>query len=158
MSRSFKLLVVASALLASCASAQTMDDPNVITRAEFKQLRWLEGTWRGTGIGQGPFYERYSFPNDTTLAIEHLDSTLSRVTETSHYVLANGKLANTNPRMKWQASAIAARSVTFTPVLGARNSFIWKYENVDSWTAILLWPETATSPKGERVYDMVRLR
>ena len=55
-----KLLQILFALavftLASCAdSAQT----NKFTTADLQKLRWIEGTWRGTGDVDKPFFERY---------------------------------------------------------------------------------------------------
>jgi hypothetical protein len=160
MRRRFGLVMVATGWLAgSCASAQTADDPDTITRAEFKQLRWIEGSWRGSGVGQSPFFERYSFPNDTTLAVEHFaDSTFARVTETSYYVLAHGTLASTNPQRRWQAKTITARDALFGPMVGVTNSFLWRLESADAWTAVILLPETPTKPRRERIYNMVRAR
>ena len=40
--------------------------PKEITRADLAKLRWIVGTWRGTGGDVAPFYERYKFENDST--------------------------------------------------------------------------------------------
>lgn len=160
MSRTTWMVVVITAMVSACASsaAQT-DEPNTITRSKFAQLRWLEGTWRGDGVNQSAFFERYRFTNDTTLTIDTFsDSTLAHVSETSIYILAGGKLANTNPKARWEASKLTERAVTFSPVFGVRNSFVWQRENADAWTAVLLWPATGTQPAAERVYRMVRVK
>lgn len=146
--------------LGACASGNAqIDDPNTISRTEFAQLRWLEGTWRGSGVNQAPFFERYRFTNDTTLTIETFsDSTLATVSETSLYVLSNGKLGNVHPKARWEATKLTDRAVTFSPIAGVRNTFIWQHENQNAWTAILLWPATDAQPARERVYNMVRMR
>jgi hypothetical protein len=158
--KSFRWLVM-SAVLSACASAQSqvtqIDDPATITRAEFAQLKWIEGTWRGSGANQAPFYERYRFTNDTTLAVDAFtDSTMTRINETSYFVLANGKLTNTNPNLKWEATKLTDKSVTFTPVVGVRNTFVWDRQTADSWIAVLYWPPSGGQPARERVYTMVR--
>jgi hypothetical protein len=160
MSRMKYVVLVVSGILGACASSAAQnDDPNTITRTEFAQLRWLEGTWRGSGVNQAPFYERYHFTNDTTLTIDtYTDSTLARVSDTSIYMLAGGKIANTNPKSRWEASKLTDRAVTFSPIFGARNTFVWQRENENAWTAILLWPATNAQPAGERIYNMVRMR
>ncbi len=44
----------------SPASA-TPAPPQRITVAELAKLRWIDGTWRVTGVVKTPFYERYHF-------------------------------------------------------------------------------------------------
>ena len=51
-----------------------------ISREAFAGLRWIAGSWRGSGDGQAPFYERYRFEDDSTLVVETFtDSTLAVV-------------------------------------------------------------------------------
>ena len=156
--RKFAIAVLVLTVTA-CQTTREVDDPKVTTHAEFAKLKWLEGTWVGSGIDQAPFFERYHFINDSTLIIESFsDATLSKVTETSEYGVRNGKLGNAHPRSRWEATALTDRSVTFGPVAGVRNSFIWRYETPNTWTAIILHPADATRPARERVYNMVRMR
>src|SRR5688500_18028374 len=61
---------------------------NHITVEDLKKRRWIEGTWRGTGGGVPPFFERYRFENPTTLVVEGLaDEKVEKVTETSRFEL-----------------------------------------------------------------------
>jgi hypothetical protein len=154
------MVAVALVTLSACATGkEPIDDPSTISRNEFAQLRWLEGTWRGSGINQAPFFERYHFTNDTTLTIDTFtDSTLSSVSETSLYVLSNGKLANIHPQARWEATTLTDRAVTFSPVRGVRNTFIWQRKSPNAWTAILRWPATDAQPARERTYHMARIR
>jgi len=75
-----KLLQVLFALavftLASSAdSAQTKK----FTAVDLQKLRWIEGTWRGTGDVDKPFFERYRFENNSVLAVDSFeDETLER--------------------------------------------------------------------------------
>jgi hypothetical protein len=57
------------------------------------RFRWLEGTWRGTGEGVQPFFERYRFEKDSTLAIDGFENEkLEKVTDTTRYELKMGNL------------------------------------------------------------------
>lgn len=128
-----------------------------LTADDLKKLRWIEGTWRGTGEGVQPFYERYRFENDTTLAIDTFaDEQLTKVTDTTRYELKNGEMGGGNEGFRWVAGALDDKSITFVPVAKARNSFRWETVDKDSWKAVLNWPATAERPARERVYKMER--
>lgn len=135
-----------------------------MTRADLAHLRWIVGTWRGSGTDQAPFYERYRFADDSTLLVESFaDSTLGRVTDVTRFELRRGQLASTpnDPRpnaSRWAASSIERDgSVTFVPLARARNRFTWRRDSPDAWTAILDWPATPGGAEARRrVYDMRR--
>ena len=65
--------------------------PIQVTTADLGKLRWIVGTWRGTGGGVPPFFERYQFENESTLAVETFaDETLTKVDDVSRFVLMDG--------------------------------------------------------------------
>jgi hypothetical protein len=159
-----RFLIVALLLcFAACATGQQnapqapqAPKPATLTAADLQKLRWIEGSWRGTGIDQPPFFERYKFENDTTLVMDSLeDEKLTKVTETSRYELKNGEFSGGGSG-RYVTTALDDNSITFEPVVKARNSFIWKRESKDSWTAILKWPATKDKPAGERIYNLER--
>lgn len=132
--------------------------PKRISPAELAKLRWIEGTWRGTGDVEKPFYERYYFEGDSTLVVEGLaDETLSKVTDVTRFELKDGAFGNAGDGSRWVATQLDDKSVTFEPVVKARNSFRWQQESKDVWKAILNWPATADKPARQRVYLMERL-
>ena len=56
--------------------------PAKLTAEDLKKLRWIEGTWRGTGVNQPAFFERYRWENDTTLAVDSFENEkLEKVTD-----------------------------------------------------------------------------
>ena len=149
------LTVVLLLSLVACDSGQeyTPPKPKTLTAADLQKLRWIEGSWRGTGVNQPPFFERYRFENDTTLAVDHFeDETLAKVTSTGKYELKNGEFRNDS----YVATAIDDNSISFEPLRAGSNSFIWKRESKDSWTANLRWPASGNKPAGERTYNMER--
>ena len=159
-----KLISTCTVAVLFAASAQSSaqvpvqkDTPQAITQQQFSSLRWLAGKWVGSGVDQGPFFERYSFSDDSTLIVDSFaDSTFGPVTESARYELRGGVLANTGV-MRWTAVRIAGDSVVFVPLLKARNGFVWRRDDANRWTAVITW--TAKDGKAaRRVYDMRRAK
>lgn len=133
----------------------TPPKPKTLTAEDLKKLRWIEGSWRGTGVNQPAFFERYRFENDSTLAVDHFeDQTLAKVTNTDRFELKNGEFRDGSGG--YVATALDDSSITFEPLKAGSNSFIWKREAKDSWTAILKWQASGNKPAGERIYNMER--
>ena len=127
--------------------------PKIVSATDLAPLRWIEGSWRGSGY-EKPFYERYRFENDTTLLMEELaDETLSKVNDTTRYELKDGLFSNA----RYVATALDDKSITFESVTNAQNGFRWERESDNSWKATLWWPANNNSPAGQRVYLLERL-
>ena len=155
------LIIVVLLCFAACATGQQTGPqapkPATLTAADLQKLRWIEGSWRGTGIDQPPFFERYKFENDTTLVIDSFDDEkLTKVTDTTRYELKDGEFGGGSGGARYVATALDDNAITFEPVVKVRNSFIWKRESKDSWTAIIKWPATKDKPAGERIYNLER--
>lgn len=150
-------LLAVALLCLSCTQAgpQTAPPkPKTLTAADLQKLRWIEGSWRGSGDKQAAFFERYRFENDTTLAVDTLEA--DKVTDTTLFVLRDGEFGGGSEGSRWVATALDENSISFEPVTKARNSFSWQRETKDSWKAVLKWPATKDKPAGERVYQMER--
>ena len=151
------LLIFILVIGPGCASRSAQTPAKKMTPADLQKLRWIEGTWRGTGINQPAFFERYRFEGDSVLAVDGFDDEkLTRVTDTTRFELKDGEFGGGSEGSRYVASTLDDNSILFVPVIKARNSFIWKRETKDSWTAIIRWPATDTKPAGERVYNMER--
>lgn len=129
-----------------------------ITPADLAKLRWIEGSWRGTGDIDKSFYERYKFENETTLAVESFgDDKFDKATDVSRFELKDGEFGSTDADgRRSAASTIDANSVTFEPVVKSRNTFRFERELENSWKATLTWPATDKAPAGQRIYKMER--
>ena len=93
------------------AQLPTSPKPHKLTVQDLQSLRWIVGTWRGTGGGVPPFVERYRFENPTTLVMEQLEN--ERVTSTSRYELRNGEFRGGSAQSIRVATAFDAGSITF---------------------------------------------
>ena len=132
--------------------------PKPITTADLKSLRWIEGTWRGTGDVEKPFFERYHFENDSTLVVESFpDETLSKVDDVTRFELKEGQFTNGGEGARWAATQLDENSITFEPVARARNTFRWERQSENIWKATLRWPAAGDTPAKQRVYQMERL-
>jgi hypothetical protein len=145
--------------LAGCAQPSVAQTPPLkkFSASDLEKLRWIEGSWRGTGDVESPFFERYRFENESTLAVDSFtDEKLTKIDETTRFELKDGQFGNGGDGSRWIASAIDDRGITFVPLLKARNSFRWQRESDNTWTAILTWPAAEGKPERKRVYKMER--
>lgn len=149
--------VIFALLLTACMQntpeAQTNTaEPKKFTAADVAKLRWIEGTWRGSGLDQAPFFERYRFENETTLAVDSFpDEKLEKVDDTSRFELKDGQFGSES----YAASSIDDTSIDFVP-LKAKNSFRWERVSDNAWKATLKWPGADNKPR-ERIYNMERI-
>jgi hypothetical protein len=156
------LLILALILGVGCAARSTGSDPSQkpaskLTAADLQKLRWIEGTWRGTGEVDKPFFERYQFESDSVLAVDSFeDETLQKVTETTRFELKDGEFGGGSEGARYVAVSLDDRAIEFGPALKVRNSFRWERESKDVWRATIILPANANRPAGQRVYKMER--
>jgi len=87
--------------------AEQTPPPEKFSVADLQKLKWIEGTWRGTGDVESPFFERYRFENETTLAVDSFtDETLMKVEDTTRFVLKDGQFGNGGEGSRWVATRI----------------------------------------------------
>jgi len=121
--------------------------------AQFAQLRWVEGRWRGQGGGVPAFFEAYRWVDDSTIRkYDFGDSTFRTPTDSGNIVLRAGQVRSGSPTQSWIAVALDSVSVRFAPERGVSNGFEWRRGAPGSWTARLTWDSAGVSR--ERVYDM----
>jgi hypothetical protein len=135
--------------------AQTnRSDPKKFSTADLAKLRWIEGTWRGSGEDQEPFFERYRFENESTLAVDTFpNEKLDKVEDTSRFELKDGRFASSY----YFANFIDEKAIDFEPTPLAKNSFRWERVSDNAWKATLKWPANGNKPARERVYNMERI-
>jgi hypothetical protein len=106
-------------------------------------------------VDQAPFFERYRFENESTLAVDSFpDEKLEKVEDTSRFELKDGRFGNPS----YVASSIDDHGINFDPVANAKNSFRWERVSDSAWKAILKWPAEGNKPARERVYNMERIQ
>lgn len=124
--------------------------------SDVRALRWIAGTWRGTGDVETPFYERYTFVNDSTLEVlGFADSTLAVANDTTVFSLRGGRFGNHDRPSRYVASRATAERIEFAPV-NARNGFVWQKTSGDAWEATIIPLPRDGQPARERRYAMAR--
>jgi hypothetical protein len=135
---------------ASTAAAANLPDvtPAAVTVADFQQLRWINGPWRGFMADGGKFYEWYKFENDSTvLKTEHPDSTFGTPSGESRIMLRNGVVVDSSARSSYVATRFDSTGVDFAPRRGATNSFTWTREAPTQWSATIRWTDKDGRPQ-----------
>lgn len=164
MKRLIMLAVATSAAAAGCKKEGGQPEANSATPAptaatatteQFVALRWLEGDWRGAEGTGAPFFERYRFVNDSTIAGWEYgaDSTFAPQRDSGLITLRGGTIMSGE---NYVATAVAADSILFAPVARS-NSFVWRRESDSSWVATLRWRNPQGEPQ-QRIYHMRRAR
>lgn len=145
---------------ASASDGAALDTAGVqLAAAQTAQLRWIEGTWKGTGDVAEPFYERYTFDDDSTLTVlGFADSTLAVSNDTTVFFLRGGRFGNHTKPRRYVADTLAGDRVHFASV-NARNAFGWRRVATDRWEATII-PSAAAGggaqPPQVRRYTMSR--
>lgn len=147
------LAVVGFAITACTRADSPVDQPLNITLAQFQQLRWLEGTWRGSGEGYDAFFERYQWVNDSTIQkVGFTDSTLAIATDSSALMLRGEHVRSESPARSWVVVALDSIAARFAPERNAANGFEWRRTGDGAWTARITWDSANVAR--ERLYEM----
>ncbi len=142
-------------MVAACRPADA--GPAAVTAADFRTIRWIEGTWRGTGGGVEPFFEQYRMRDDTTLArYSFADSSLATVGDSAHIVLRGGRVVEPAHDPAWQVTAFDSASWRFEHLREPGRAYTWRSVSADQWTARLEWLD-AQGTRQERLYTLERM-
>lgn len=117
-----------------------------------KDLRWLEGSWKGEYNGT-PFYEGWRLVNNELvnfeIKINGKDTTVSRQNQIR---LKEGVLTLGNGPVYWKLKRVTANEMMFeNDTAKYSNRIIWLQLKNDHWFTILQHPKTTA------YYDMVRV-
>ena len=163
-----RFLVLALPVLYACRPAEQAPEatpppaapastPATVTAAEFQRLRWLEGTWRGTGGGVAPFFERYRFVDDSTMRrYSYSDSSFAEISDSGTTTLRGARVASGDLEPEWQVTAVDSVSWRFESLREAGRGFTWSRTTDDLWTARLVWRDPENNAR-ERIYTLTRL-
>lgn len=126
-----------------------------VTPEDVAGLKWLVGTWRGTGEGQEPFYEQYKLDGTILTEESFADESLTDIKDSARYALVNGEFRfTTADGRRVAASEITADHIQFVPVVGGGNSYRFEKQSGGKWRAVLEWPATADQPAKKVIYNM----
>jgi hypothetical protein len=130
--------------------------PQRTTLAQFQELRWLSGAWRGSGGGYAAFFEEYRIVNDSTIQMRAFaDSTFRAATDSSTIEWRNGMVFNRGSGARSIAVEVRPGSIHFMREGASRGGFTFARVSADQWTATL---HPSTADGHETVYVMRRVR
>jgi hypothetical protein len=135
------------------APANAQVAPLVVATRDFQHLRYLEGTWRGSGGGYDGFYERYRWMDDSTIRkYGYTDSTLAVISDSSEISLRANVVRSRSPRSSYVVVALDSTRALFAPERTGSNSFEWRPAGPGAWRATLMW-DSAGTPR-QVVYEL----
>jgi hypothetical protein len=127
--------------------------------ADFQNRRWLEGDWHRTENGKNDFYERYRFAGEDRLEMQAFTDAMmtQRGNEKSDTFLKDGAIYHQAGRGVWIAERLSKNEIAFAPKENVRNSFIWKMQSPDVWTAEISFTGRDGQPK-RTIYRLERIK
>jgi hypothetical protein len=130
--------------------------PQSIPRAQFAQLNWLEGDWRGAMPDGSPFFERYRVLSDSTIRMYAFpDSTMTQPTDSSLIYWRDSHIYSEGETSRSVATRLDSAGVQFVRERGGGNQFRWE-PTAEGWTATLEWTDQGGESRSV-VYQMRRL-
>ena len=127
-----------------------------LTRLEFKQLNWLVGTWRGSGLSVPERFEQYAVRDDSTLVMrEYADSTFQVVTDSATIEWRNNAVKSRSAKATYVVIAFSASAVRFMRPGAWGGGHTYRLISGDEWTATL-HPEKRRGKA--TIYTMRRVR
>ncbi len=132
--------------VAPMARAAAQDAAPTISFERFKQVRWVVGSWKGSGGGYAAFYETYDMVDDSTMRrYSWTDSTFRSASDSARFEWRAGRLSQVRNGRRFPALKFTGDTVQWQPP-GAT----WIRTSKDAWTAILAG--------GGTVYTLVRIK
>lgn len=119
-----------------------------VSLADFQQMRWINGMWRGFMPDGKTFYERYRMVNDSTMVMHAFpDSTFGTPSDSSVIALRNGVVTSAGGSSLYVATRLDSTGVDFAPQRGATNRFTWARESATQWSATLRFADRDGRPQ-----------
>ena len=139
---------------AAATTPAAATEPGSFTRAQFAELRWLEGDWRGSMPNGQPFFERYRVTSDSTIQMHAFaDSTMTQATDSSRVYWRDNRIYSGSESVRSVVARIDSAGVHFVPDGSSGYHYTWK-QTGDGWTATL----NPADPARRVVYEMRRVR
>ncbi|MBC7897990.1 MAG: hypothetical protein H7066_21390 [Cytophagaceae bacterium] len=137
---------IALVLVVAATSATAQDRVANISFERFKQLRWVVGSWKGSGGNYPAFYESYDMVDDSTMRrYSWSDSTFSSKQDSARFEWRAGRLAQVRNGRAFPALKFTGDTLQWQPP-----SATWIRTSSDAWIAILA--------DGGTTYTLVRYK
>lgn len=129
----------AASLLCAAAFSLTAHASTMFNEANFSQIKFLEGKWKGVGPDGKEFFEEYVLAEPSLFkSNRHADSNFSKAIDGSTVSLKDGVITSTWGQFTWKASSLSATKACFDPI-NAPSSFCWERVAPDTVTVTQRW-------------------
>ena len=154
--RRFVWVVISIAAATACRGNEAGGAAGArVSKAQFQQLSWLNGTWRGSGGAYPAFFEEYRSVNDSTIQMRSsTDSTFQVVSDSSTIAWRDGAVQNRSANSAASATEVTATRISFARP-GSRGGYTFTQVSPDEWTATLDPGTPGTAPT---IYVMRRIQ
>jgi hypothetical protein len=130
--------------------------PARVTLAEFRQLHWIVGRWRGSGGDYPAFFEAYSVVNDSTLKRRSFsDSSFATANDSALFEWRDHKIWQVRSAGRFPVVLFTPDIVRFGPAAGRRGNSTYFRRSDDDWAAIL---DSGNPASRLTVYTLTRIR
>lgn len=136
-----RLLCAAAFAAAPDAAVADADQetPDMFSQAQFDQLGFLIGDWRGTAPDGSVFFERYQRGGpDQVQSLRFATDAFTDPSDGSTLSLRDGAIEARWGEFTWQASVVGATEACFEPV-NAPSAFCWRADGPDRLTVTQRW-------------------
>jgi hypothetical protein len=132
------------------AEEQPATETAQYAKMDLQKIKWIEGKWKGLYNGK-PFYEIYTFVNDSTLESlsYHWDGKDSSKTSRSYVHYKNG-FYYLGDKDNYKVVSITENEIKMLPNVEANNDVLWKRRDSTGWDAILKAPSQTNTYNMER--------
>ncbi|MET0310052.1 MAG: hypothetical protein ABW023_15200 [Sphingomonas sp.] len=124
---------------------------------QFATLKFLEGRWTGTAPDGTAFFERYDFPDSTTMRVRRFgDPSFVTMSDESRITLEDGRIVSRWGAYSWQAAELADGLIRFE-AMRAPGGFTWRRIDADTVEVQRRWIGLKSKPQSH-VLTLHRLK
>lgn len=126
-----------------------------VSKADFRTMRWIQGSWVGGKGSKLPFYQTFEAANDTTILVTTFaDENFSAASESGTFLLTGTHAYYGPETASWIVSKWSGNHIEFSPYKGVSTGFTWDKVSDDQIRVTRTWSEGGAQQ--QQVITMLR--